>query len=131
MIIWLEKNSKLSWAITIIISIIIFYISSLTFESTPSGGFGINTILYHILAFFFLSLFLSISIIKGKNKALIFLAANIAIIYAFSDEIHQLFVPGRNSSLLDVLFDSIGILLASMLYIISIEYRKRKKFNFS
>lgn len=35
----------------------------------------------------------------------------ICIGYAFFDEFHQLFIPGRTGRLFDVLFDSIGILL--------------------
>lgn len=32
----------------------------------------------------------------------------ICILYAISDEIHQLFVPGRSCQILDVLIDSLG-----------------------
>ncbi len=35
-------------------------------------------------------------------------AAVLAVAYAFADEIHQSFVPGRDSSLLDVLADAVG-----------------------
>jgi VanZ family protein len=125
MIKWLEKHPKLSWTLTIGIAVSIFYISSLTFQHSPSSGLGINTILYHIMAFFAFSFSLAISILKGKNVRYIFIAANVAIIYAFSDELHQLLVPGRNSSLQDVFFDSIGILFASILYVIIVKIRKK------
>ncbi|HOD36792.1 MAG TPA: VanZ family protein [Syntrophales bacterium] len=36
--------------------------------------------------------------------------------YAASDEFHQSFVPGRTASLYDVLFDTLGVLLAAALY---------------
>lgn len=38
-----------------------------------------------------------------------------AITYAFSDEIHQFFTPGRGALLTDVAIDSIGIIIASLL----------------
>lgn len=38
--------------------------------------------------------------------------APLAILAAFSDEIHQLFTPGRGAKLTDVLIDSIGIVIA-------------------
>lgn len=125
MISWLEKNNKLSWAITAIIAITIFYLSSLNLES---GSAKTNTIsiLYHISAFFFLSLFLLISIVRKEKKNLILLAIMIAIFYGISDEIHQFFVPGRNTSLLDVFLDSLGTLYAFMIYFISLEYRDKR-----
>ena len=39
----------------------------------------------------------------------------IALSYAFTDEIHQLFVPGRGGRLTDVLIDLLGIIIATQL----------------
>jgi|SRR3989344_5282507 len=128
MISWFEKHIKISWIITIFIAIAIFYISSLTFEqSTGSGGIGIKAILYHIIVFFFFAFFLAISLARGKNISLIFLAIIFSILYGISDEIHQSFVPGRVSSISDVFLDSVGIIFASLFYFILIEYRQRFK----
>lgn len=125
MITWFEKHNKISWTITLIGAIAIFYVSSLTFE-TISYKPSIISILYHILAFFCFAFFLLISLVKGKEKYLIFsLAILISIIYGISDEIHQFFVPGRACTIFDVGLDSIGILFASMIYLISIKFRKR------
>ncbi len=44
---------------------------------------------------------------RGKS---IIPAITIALFYAFSDEIHQLFVPGRTGALRDVAIDFAGIL---------------------
>jgi VanZ family protein len=38
----------------------------------------------------------------------------IAVIYAFSDEIHQLFVPGREFDLRDIAADAIGAFVAAV-----------------
>jgi VanZ family protein len=125
MLSWLEKHSKVSWTITIIIALIIFYVSSLTFTlGPPSPITSIKPILYHIFAFFGLAFFLLITLVKGKHKEFIFPAILIAIIYAITDEIHQLFVPGRFGSISDVITDSIGIIFATMIYAITIQYRK-------
>ena len=43
------------------------------------------------------------------------LAFLICVIYAISDEIHQLFVPGRSGQVRDVLIDSAGSLLGIIL----------------
>ena len=121
----LEKYSALSWIITILIAGVIFYLSSLSFG--PGKGAGILSYFYHFLAFFWLGFFLLISLVKGKNKKLklFYLGVVIAILYAVSDEIHQLFVPSRFCSLTDVLTDSSGILSSSLIYLISL--RKKSK----
>jgi VanZ family protein len=39
----------------------------------------------------------------------------LSLIYAFSDEIHQLFVPGRGGSLRDVFIDFLGIAVSVLI----------------
>jgi len=127
MIRWFEKRNKLSWCITVLIAVVIFCFSSLSFEGV-GDTYTKNwlSIVYHIVMFFFLCLFLLISLMKGEKKYLFFfLAILIPLSYGAIDELHQFFVPGRFCTVLDLGFDSIGILFASMFYFISIEYRKR------
>ena len=51
---------------------------------------------------------------------LVLSAEIIVILYATSDEIHQLFIPGRSGEMRDVLIDStsslVGITIATLLY---------------
>jgi VanZ family protein len=47
---------------------------------------------------------------KGKNAGIFAIA--IAVIYAASDEFHQSFTPGREPTVRDVIFDTIGASLA-------------------
>ena len=112
-----EQENKLSWFITFVIAGLIFYLSSLTFAPCPPKIFFLSC-LYHLLAFFFLSTFFIFSLIKGKsqNKKLIFFAVIIAIAYGITDELHQFFVPGRTTSFLDILLNSVGIIFASVIY---------------
>ena len=129
MIRWFEKHNKLSWVITILIAVIIFYLSTLTFGGAKGDYGDVKnwiSIVYHIVVFFFLSIFLFISLIKGeKNYSLFLLSVAILIVYGISDEIHQFFIPGRFCAILDLGFDFIGILFASMVYFISLIYRKQ------
>lgn len=46
----------------------------------------------------------------------IFYSVIVGIIYACSDEFHQKFVPGRTSSIKDVLIDSFGILSGAIMF---------------
>lgn len=48
-----------------------------------------------------------------------------SLLYACTDEFHQLFIPGRSGSIIDVGIDSIGIIIG--LLIIFIFYRLTKK----
>ncbi|MEK6872515.1 MAG: VanZ family protein [Nanoarchaeota archaeon] len=113
---WFEKNRGISWLVTVIIAVLIFYISSLTFPA--GGGTGYLSYIYHFTVFSYLALFLLISITKGKkSKSLLILGVVLAIIYGISDEIHQYFVPGRYSSFKDILINSIGVLIISIGYI--------------
>lgn len=43
-------------------------------------------------------------------------AISYSLIFAFTDEIHQLFVPTRTGKLSDILIDSLGMSLAVMIY---------------
>lgn len=49
---------------------------------------------------------------KNPFKAFIY-----SIVFAFTDEIHQLFVPGRTGRLRDVAIDSIGMIILSYLIV--------------
>ena len=63
-----------------------------------------------------------------KIKQIVGMSALSTALYAVTDEIHQLFVPGRSGQITDVILDSCGgligaVLSAIILYLI----RKRKK----
>lgn len=64
---------------------------------------------------------------KIKAKAVVPFAFITCVLYAVSDEIHQLFVPGRSCEFLDVLIDSAGALLGILaLYLIIKSIRSKK-----
>lgn len=60
----------------------------------------------------------------GKEKSVMAISAIIGIVYASSDEIHQLMVPGRSGSIKDVIIDSIGILTGIALFLLANEIIK-------
>lgn len=119
-----EEENKLTWFIVLVGAILIFWVSSCIFGT---AGFKIHLIpiIYHITSFFFFSTFLLIAISKGKNNELLASGVILALIYAISDEIHQYFVPGRACSLFDLGLDSIGICLATMIYLIILISREK------
>ena len=113
---WFEKNRAISLLVTLTILSLIFYISSIQFTTTSSST-GYLSYIYHFTAFSYLSLFLLITLTKGKpSRLLIFLGILIAFAYSISDEIHQYFIPGRASAIKDIITNSLGILITSLAY---------------
>lgn len=64
---------------------------------------------YFILGTLTIILFVDL---KGTTKFSYFISSLICFIYAVTDELHQLFIPGRCGSAIDILIDSIGALTA-------------------
>jgi hypothetical protein len=121
MIISLRKHRSLAIFFTALIAMEIFYFSSIKGTEAVDAGVTFNlSIIYHLLAFFLLNFFLMYSL-KQRNMKIksVFFSAAIALLYAISDEIHQMFVPFRSAGIFDVLIDSIGVLFASLLFIIT------------
>ena len=71
----------------------------------------------HVTEYLILSILIYLALIYtdiDMNKSIIF-SIIISIIYACSDEIHQLFVSGRGGQIRDVFIDSIGVLISMMI----------------
>jgi|SRR3989344_5293736 len=120
-----EKYARISIFILLVISSMIFYISSLGFEtSVPGPPWDIKAVLYHLIIFFLFGFFLMICLIRGRDKELFSLAVILSLGYAVLDEFHQIFVPNRSASIGDVLVDMVGVLFALLVYAIMIEIRK-------
>ncbi|MCK5449317.1 VanZ family protein [Candidatus Pacearchaeota archaeon] len=122
MISWFEKQNLASWIVTVLIGIIIYYVSSLEFGG-GYGGSNLQAMIYHLGAFFFFGLFLMISSVRGKRKIFFIFAILLSAIFAILDELHQYFVPGRYCSMGDVFLDSVGVVFAFLIYSILIESR--------
>ena len=123
---WLESKRGFSWFLTLFSAGLIFYISSLTFNSSYSQISFLST-LYHFIAFFFFSFFFLLALVAGKNPSLVYLALIISFLYAISDEVHQLFVPGRAFSFYDILIDFLGVGFSTFIYVQNLKKRKIKK----
>ncbi|MFA6272444.1 MAG: VanZ family protein [Patescibacteria group bacterium] len=83
---------------------------------------------YGLLAIFLLRMFFNNDEIKRdlktgtvKHQNMLYLeiitaGVLVSLLYAFSDELHQLFVPGRSGSLWDAGIDFIGIIIGTVIY---------------
>lgn len=85
----------------------------------------------HLTEYFILSALLVFAMLFNDflpmNRAI--LAVLISLLYGASDEIHQLFVPGRACRLSDVLIDTLGAAIFASIYILisKLINRKNKK----
>ena len=74
----------------------------------------------HISEYFILSLLIYLSLIYSDitNKKAIIYSIIISILYSITDEIHQLFIPGRGGQIKDIFIDSTGVFLNTLIIII-------------
>lgn len=109
MVLWVERRRYISVILSILLAIEIFYVSSIPGSKGPPIIPFVAEI-YHFSVFFLLGFFLFFST-KGEKKTSPFYLIStliITLIYAFSDEFHQSFVPFRSPDLFDILTDLIG-----------------------
>ncbi|MBI5050668.1 MAG: VanZ family protein [Nitrospirae bacterium] len=103
------------WIFTISYMAAIFFVSSFSFSELPPLPENSDKLI-HAVIYLILAVVIYGSLRKsGVNKWLFILSFLLASVYGISDEIHQLFVPGRNATVGDVLADSFGAFLGSYL----------------
>ncbi|MFH1691946.1 MAG: VanZ family protein [Candidatus Omnitrophota bacterium] len=96
---------------------VIFFFSSLPADSVPVLFAGSDK-LFHFLEYFCFGLLLSFALQRTSNKYFnsLLVVFFMVLFFSLSDEIHQLFVPGRQFSYADIFFDILGGLTGGCLY---------------
>lgn len=120
------------WLPVILWAGLIFYLSGV--PNLNSGMSAFYDVFFRKLAhageFGILTFLLLRALYFGKKmdfkKALIW-SLFLAILYAFSDEFHQYFVPEREARLRDVGVDSLGVIFFGMTSLFIYKYNCRKK----
>lgn len=83
----------------------------------------------HLFIYFILGI-LIISLLREYrdiDMKVVLLAVFLGLLYACSDEVHQLFIKGRSCEVRDVLIDTVGVSLGVLLYSLIYRVRRRKK----
>jgi VanZ family protein len=138
----------ISWIAVLLWMLLIFNLSSQVAEQSNSLSTGVTevivgvvekvepgfdtdiSVLSHFLrknAHFFAYLILGVSVTnevrrsEAKVLRLCALALGICMLYAVSDEVHQLFVLGRGGQVRDVLIDSAGAIVGIGIYLLIIK----------
>lgn len=109
------SSKILRFAPPLVWMILIFLFSSR--PDLPSNQIFIIDFLMKKAAHFFEYIVLFLLWFRALGKKSPLDALMISIAYAFTDEIHQLFVPGRTGLLRDVGIDSVGMMLFATLII--------------
>jgi len=80
----------------------------------------------HFIAYFILGVLTLFALVQSAAKKPANLALLFCILYAMSDEFHQLFIPGRSGQFRDVLIDGAGAVLGVLLTTIVINRISRR-----
>ncbi len=116
--------------IALIYGILIFVISSIPQISPPFFGFRLEDKLYHFAEYAIFSLLLFLAFFKAETnffkKNVFLLSSLVGIAYAYSDEFHQRFVPGRSYDLYDFVADCLGIVLVQAALWIYLAWKGRR-----
>ena len=121
------ESSELSIGITEVI------IQSIE-KVTPHEGFNIGSFnsIVRTNAHFFTYLVLGILMINTLRKSGVHgyrsmgMALLICVLYAVSDEVHQIFIPGRGAEVKDVLIDSAGASVGVLMYLVISRLMKKE-----
>ncbi|MHA2182639.1 MAG: VanZ family protein [Promethearchaeota archaeon] len=103
----------------IILGIIIFYFSSLSNPySTPLPGQMTSLLnpLMHVVEFGLFSFLIFFGLFSKVNSIYLL---TISFFYAIFDEIHQYFVPYRYFDVIDLIIDSVGVVLGFLVYLLA------------
>ncbi|MFD2131978.1 VanZ family protein [Pseudogracilibacillus auburnensis] len=141
-----ENNKIIAWSAVIIWMAMIFFLSHQ--PATSSGQlsasitnfliqtitaifpFEIESTSFHFFirkgAHFFAYFVLGVLVIHALKNKYIYLAIVICVMYAISDEVHQLFITGRSGEVRDVLIDSIGATIGITVYYLMCKLLRRK-----
>lgn len=114
-----SRASRLAgWIPPIIYAAFIFYLSSLPGDTYIPSFFSADKVL-HVCAYSILGYLVARALgsygLSGKQ--LFIRAFVLCVLYGISDEVHQLFVPHRHASVMDVLADGIGSSLGIGIYL--------------
>ena len=102
------------WAPVVVYMAVLFFVSSLEQPTIPAGGDKP----WHLIGYTGFGLVVARAFAGGLGRRVApraaLLAVALGIGYAITDEIHQMYVPGRSAEAADLLVDSAGVILGTI-----------------
>lgn len=135
------KTNINRWLPVVIVMAIIFYVSgdynpyrwlpSSWFDNASSGGLSTGDVghLGHFLEYTLLGLAVLRAVVWRDEITvwLIVVSVGISLLYALSDEFHQIFVPERTFQIQDLLVDAGGITVGTFVQYLRSRLKKKHK----
>jgi VanZ family protein len=114
-----RQRILVAWLPAIAYTLLIWWLSSQAFElafmqRVPLQDKGVHFIEYGALSFFIAHAVTATW--PGRETATFFTAVVSTVLLGLLDEMHQSFVPGRFSDVMDLVADTIGAVVAAFLY---------------
>lgn len=110
------RNKWFNFVLLLMYSALVFYVSAQSHIKEPIQ-FRNSDKLYHLLEYGVYGM-LMLNFLKDMSiKKLVLWTIIISAVFAASDEFHQSFVPNRDPSVFDWIFDVIGIYIGTKIYI--------------
>lgn len=98
---------------------VIMALSSIPNLSTPSFRLSFADKIVHFIEYFILGL-LTANAVGGfadRSRSVFWVSAILASAYGVLDELHQMFIPGRSVEILDMVFNILGAVVASSIFV--------------
>lgn len=143
-----KKEIIISWMLLVIWMIFIFIMSSFNGNISSNQSGSIADLIYnlfnisntekvslivrkcaHVSEFFILGILVINLVSKYNVKHISFISFIVCVLYASSDEFHQLFVPGRSGQVTDIFIDMIGTIFSLLVMYLFNKFRKKSVFN--
>ena len=138
-----NKRLVLAWTLLILWMLFIFIMSSFNGIMSSNQSGSIAVLIYnlfdisdtekvslivrkcaHVSEFFILGILVINLVSKYNVKYSYLISFIVCVLYASSDEFHQLFVPGRSGQVTDIFIDMIGVVLGLLLVFLIRCFRK-------
>jgi VanZ family protein len=110
-----------SWVLVSIHMTVIFYLSSISQfpKAVPDWVFYFDKVV-HFIVFGVLGLLFLNAWLGGQWRCVdltsVMVSVTFTMLYGISDEIHQMFVPGRTPSIGDIIADTTGALVLCLMF---------------
>ena len=115
----MRPTSLLRWAVTICYAAGIFYLSSRPWSGLPAFPYLDKVV--HLGLYGGLGSLCAWSLSASMplpRRTLFLIALGIAVLYGLSDEVHQMYVPGRSAEMGDLAADALGGALGAFLALV-------------
>jgi VanZ family protein len=105
----------------VLVAIVLFILSSIPYPPPVILNVSYEDLIMHAIAYSAFGFFVARALYYQKSRSrfrenLLLFTFLVGTVYGISDEIHQYFVPGRVSDILDVLADVVGTLIGFALF---------------